>query len=190
MASSGRVRVPVTKAKVADVELELFDSGQGSRPPHPVSSRRRRVQRAATFRCAIVRETPRSLRRRIRASAHRACPTGSIATDDIAHLYLELMDVLKFDRVDLVGCSIGGWIAAEMATKAPERFSRIVLVGPGRHQDRPVRQARHPGHFRHAAGGGAEAHLSRPRADEARHRRKCRTTSSPPCSAPARRWRF
>ena len=40
------------------------------------------------------------------------------------------MDTLKFDRVDLVGCSIGGWIAAEMATKAPERFRRIVLVGP------------------------------------------------------------
>jgi pimeloyl-ACP methyl ester carboxylesterase len=50
--------------------------------------------------------------------------------DDIAHLYLELMDVLKLYEVDVVGCSIGGWIAAEMATKTPERFRRLVLVGP------------------------------------------------------------
>ena len=34
------------------------------------------------------------------------------------------------DRVDLIGCSIGGWIAAEIATKAPERVRRLVLVGP------------------------------------------------------------
>src|SRR5262249_35256939 len=26
--------------------------------------------------------------------------------------------------------SVGGWIAAEMATMAPERFTRLVLVGP------------------------------------------------------------
>ena len=30
----------------------------------------------------------------------------------------------------MVGCSVGGWIAAEMATKAPERFNRLVMVGP------------------------------------------------------------
>ena len=40
------------------------------------------------------------------------------------------MDRLGLERVDLVGCSIGGWIAAEMATKAPERFDKLVLVGP------------------------------------------------------------
>ncbi len=27
-------------------------------------------------------------------------------------------------------CSIGGWIAAEIATKVPERIGRLVLVGP------------------------------------------------------------
>jgi len=32
--------------------------------------------------------------------------------------------------VDLIGCSVGGWIAAEMATKAPERFTRLIFVGP------------------------------------------------------------
>ena len=52
------------------------------------------------------------------------------SVDDIAHLYLELMDVLGLGKVELIGCSLGGWIGAEMATKAPQRFSRLVFAGP------------------------------------------------------------
>jgi pimeloyl-ACP methyl ester carboxylesterase len=50
--------------------------------------------------------------------------------DDIAHIYLELMDHLDLTRTDIVGFSIGGWIAAEIATKVPERINRLVLIGP------------------------------------------------------------
>src|SRR6266851_2815136 len=50
--------------------------------------------------------------------------------DDIAHVYLELMDRMNLTRTDLVGFSIGGWIAAELATKVPERINRLVLIGP------------------------------------------------------------
>ncbi len=49
---------------------------------------------------------------------------------DIAIIYLELMDKLSLTKVDLVGCSIGGWICAEMMTMAPERFGKAALVGP------------------------------------------------------------
>ena len=63
----------------------------------------------------------------------------------------------------LVGCSIGGWIAAEMATKAPERFEKLALVGAGRRQDRPLRQARHSRHLRHVAGGDGPAAVPRSR---------------------------
>lgn len=52
------------------------------------------------------------------------------SVDDIAHIYLELMDRLDLPRVPIVGCSIGGWIAAELATKSPERVEKLVLVGP------------------------------------------------------------
>jgi pimeloyl-ACP methyl ester carboxylesterase len=41
-----------------------------------------------------------------------------------------LMDRLGLARADLVGFSIGGWIAAELATKTPERLNRLVLIGP------------------------------------------------------------
>ena len=50
--------------------------------------------------------------------------------DDIAHIYLELMDRLGLTRTDIVGLSIGGWIAADLATKVPERLERLVLIGP------------------------------------------------------------
>ena len=40
----------------------------------------------------------------------------------------------------MIGCSLGGWIAAELATKAPERVRRLVLVGPGGREDRPDRR--------------------------------------------------
>jgi pimeloyl-ACP methyl ester carboxylesterase len=125
--ATGGIRVQLTKLKVADVELELFDSGQG-RPVlflHGSEGFDRR-QPFVTF---------LSEKRRIVAPSHPGfgksdLPDWLDSVEDIAHLYLELMDLLKFDCVDLVGCSIGGWIAAEMATKSPERFHRVVLVGP------------------------------------------------------------
>jgi pimeloyl-ACP methyl ester carboxylesterase len=40
------------------------------------------------------------------------------------------MDRLGLAQADIVGCSIGGWIAAELATKSPERVRRLVLVCP------------------------------------------------------------
>ena len=61
---------------------------------------------------------------------HSSLPDWMDAIDDIAHVYLELMDRLGLPRVKMIGCSIGGWIAAELATKTPDRFEKLVLVGP------------------------------------------------------------
>jgi pimeloyl-ACP methyl ester carboxylesterase len=48
----------------------------------------------------------------------------------LAKFYLWALDVLALDAPPLLaGASLGGWIAAEMATMAPERFSRLVLIG-------------------------------------------------------------
>jgi pimeloyl-ACP methyl ester carboxylesterase len=59
-----------------------------------------------------------------------ALPDWLDSVDDIAHVYLELMDLLDFATVELIGCSVGAWIGAEMATKAPERFTKLIFVGP------------------------------------------------------------
>jgi len=50
--------------------------------------------------------------------------------DDLAYLYLDLLG--EQDRRDavVIGCSLGGWIAAEMAVRCSDRLARLVLVAP------------------------------------------------------------
>lgn len=48
--------------------------------------------------------------------------------DDLAHLYLDLLDVLDLHDVTLVGFSMGGWTASEMAVHRPHRVKKLVLV--------------------------------------------------------------
>jgi pimeloyl-ACP methyl ester carboxylesterase len=49
---------------------------------------------------------------------------------DLAFHYLDLMDTLDLPRVHLVGASLGGWIAAEIATFASHRLASLVLIDP------------------------------------------------------------
>ncbi len=48
--------------------------------------------------------------------------------DDLAYLYLDLVDQMKLSDVALVGASFGGWIAAEMAIKSCANLSSITLM--------------------------------------------------------------
>ena len=48
--------------------------------------------------------------------------------DDVAYIYLDLIERYDLREIALVGCSLGGWIAAEMATKTCERLSKLILV--------------------------------------------------------------
>ena len=113
--------------KVADVELELFEAGQGS----PVLF----LHGASGFDQRQPFVAPLAAKNRLIAPSHPGFGKSSLpewldSIDDIAHIHLELLDTLGLDKVDIVGCSIGGWIAAEMATKVPERVRRLVMVGP------------------------------------------------------------
>lgn len=47
---------------------------------------------------------------------------------DLSHFYLELLERENLTDVTLVGFSLGGWIAAEMAAWRPQRIGRLVLV--------------------------------------------------------------
>jgi pimeloyl-ACP methyl ester carboxylesterase len=47
---------------------------------------------------------------------------------DLAFHTLDLLDALGVERVAVVGSSMGGWLAAELAVYAPERVSHLVLV--------------------------------------------------------------
>jgi len=48
---------------------------------------------------------------------------------DLAGWYLEALDDLGLEQVNLIGSSLGGWLAAEMATMCPQQFKKLVLVG-------------------------------------------------------------
>ena len=49
--------------------------------------------------------------------------------DDVAFRWIEVIDALELDRVDLVGTCFGGWVAAELAVRHPERINRLALLG-------------------------------------------------------------
>jgi len=71
---------------------------------------------------------------RVIAPAHPACAGSDededIETiDDLAFRYIETIDALGFDKVDIAGTCVGGWIAAELAVRHPERINRIALIG-------------------------------------------------------------
>ena len=56
-------------------------------------------------------------------------PETVAGIDDVAYIYLDLMDRYDLRRAVLMGFSVGGWIAAEMATKSCARLDSVVLVG-------------------------------------------------------------
>lgn len=47
---------------------------------------------------------------------------------DLANFYLDFLDQLDLQDVDLVGLSIGGWIAAELAARNSRRLASLTLV--------------------------------------------------------------
>jgi pimeloyl-ACP methyl ester carboxylesterase len=71
---------------------------------------------------------------RLIAPAHPGCAGSDelgdgYGIDDVIFHYLEMLDALEFTRFDLVGHCVGGWIAAELAVRYPERVRRLALIG-------------------------------------------------------------
>jgi pimeloyl-ACP methyl ester carboxylesterase len=124
MASTRLARDTVT---VGDVELELLRGGSGA----PVlvlhdaigsSPDQRYLQLLAEKRDVIVPSHP--------GFGRSALPDWVDSVEDVAHVYLALVDKLGLASIDLIGCSVGGWIAADMMTKWLDLVGKAVLVGP------------------------------------------------------------
>jgi len=60
---------------------------------------------------------------------HAVLPDWIDGVDDLAYIYLDLLEALDLRDVTVIGCSMGGWIAAEMASLAPSAYRALVLVG-------------------------------------------------------------
>jgi len=52
------------------------------------------------------------------------------SVDDLSYLYLDLLDELDLSGVTLMGFSMGGWTACEIAVKSTARVARLILVDP------------------------------------------------------------
>ena len=71
---------------------------------------------------------------RVIAPAHPGCAQSDENKDidtveDVVFHYLEVIDALQLDKFDLVGHCVGGWIAAELAVRHPEKIRKLVLIG-------------------------------------------------------------
>ena len=119
---------------IAGIELDVLERGQGA--PMLYLHGGAGIAVDIPFLDLLAKE------RRVIAPSHPGFGKSSLpdwldSVDDIAHIYLELMDRLGLTQTNLVGFSIGGWIAADLATKVPERFNRLVthfLLSPTAHQ--------------------------------------------------------
>lgn len=72
--------------------------------------------------------------RHLIAPAHPGCGGSDEdqaleSIDDLVFHTLEVMDALDLGHIDLIGSCVGGWLAAEIAVRNPERVRRLVLIG-------------------------------------------------------------
>jgi pimeloyl-ACP methyl ester carboxylesterase len=59
----------------------------------------------------------------------RPIPEDFRTVDDIAYLYLDLLETLDAKDALVVGASFGGWIGLEMAVRNTQRIGRLALIG-------------------------------------------------------------
>jgi pimeloyl-ACP methyl ester carboxylesterase len=112
---------------IAGIDIEIFEGGRGA----PVLYLHGGAGIGADFAfIELLAKTHRVIAPSHPGFGRSALPGWLDCVEDIAHVHLELLDKLNLRTVDLVGMSLGGWIASEMATKAPERFPKIALIGP------------------------------------------------------------
>jgi pimeloyl-ACP methyl ester carboxylesterase len=116
-----------TTISIAGADLEILDRGSGA--PILFLQSSQGITAAEPF-LGLLAKNRRVIAPSHPGFGHSTLPDWLDSVEDIAHIYLELMDRLNLNNLDLVGCSIGGWIAADMATKTPERLKHLVLVGP------------------------------------------------------------
>src|SRR5579884_2127861 len=110
---------------IAGIALETWIAGAGPPllflhgPDHVAQNRACLDRLARRFRVVMPRHP---------GFGATARPDWFRSVHDIAYLYLDLLDRLDLGVPMIVGHSFGGWVALELAVRAPARVGRLVLI--------------------------------------------------------------
>ena len=75
--------------------------------------------------------TPRRLERPTLGGHGRSARASEYSLDSMARDVVELMDALDVPTATLVGHSMGSFVARRAAALAPQRITRLMLIGAG-----------------------------------------------------------
>jgi pimeloyl-ACP methyl ester carboxylesterase len=112
---------------IKDVELEVFHKGSG--PPLLLLHGGNGLDHRAKF-LELLAERFEVIAPSHPGFGRTPLPDRFDSVDDLAYLYLDLLDACDLRDVILMGFSLGGWIAAELAVRCAHRLSKLILVGP------------------------------------------------------------
>jgi pimeloyl-ACP methyl ester carboxylesterase len=113
------------RLSVRGIELEVLRRGAGHpilvlHGPNTIDPRSRFVELLSAHAEIIAPSHP--------GFGHSPRPADFDTVYDLVHLYLDLLEALPHEKITLVGCSFGGWLAAEIAAACCHRLDRLILV--------------------------------------------------------------
>ncbi|MDH3239214.1 MAG: alpha/beta hydrolase [Alphaproteobacteria bacterium] len=117
----------IETVKIQDIELEVERRGSGA-PLVLLDD-----EESLTRESGVVDELAKSFEVIIPEApgfGKSSRPDWIESMDDISYIMLDYLDQAGIEKATLLGFSLGGWIAAEMATKNLARIGRLALVDP------------------------------------------------------------
>lgn len=112
---------------VQDVQLEMVERGQGR--PILLLHGEDGIDPQAPF-LTLLANSGRVLAPSHPGFGHSPEVDFIDTVDDLSYLYLDFLAAQNLQDVIVVGLSLGGWIAAEMAVKSTKRIAKMILVAP------------------------------------------------------------
>jgi len=110
-----------------DTDIELLEAGAG--PPLILLQDEETLTQESAF-LAQLAASHRVIIPSPPGFGHSERPAWIETPDDLAYIMLDVLDTLGAGRAPLMGCSFGGWLAAEMATKTCHATPSLVLIDP------------------------------------------------------------
>jgi pimeloyl-ACP methyl ester carboxylesterase len=120
-------RLVVERIQAGEVELEVIRGGSG---PTVLLLHGPTTYSTETPFLPLLAETASVVAPSHPGFGESARPDDIETVYDLVHVYQDLLDGLPDDKVTLIGCSFGGWLAAELAVNYGHRLARLVLLDP------------------------------------------------------------